>query len=152
MLIASCFIPESMVQTSASLTRQTSCSVQKTCCRGRSVRRSDDRTSQRIRFPLRSTKRCRSRAPLPSIGGCDPSTCGLLHILKPDPRAYALALEGLDLPAHEVVFIDDQPRNVAGGSAVGIRSFHLDITNPLEIIAQVRLAMSLQEKSAFGVP
>src|SRR5580704_5787351 len=65
------------------------------------------------------------------------------HILKPDPRAYALALEGLDLPANEVVFIDDQPRNVAGGSAVGIRSFHLDITNPLESIAQVRLAMSL---------
>jgi phosphoglycolate phosphatase-like HAD superfamily hydrolase len=65
------------------------------------------------------------------------------HILKPDPRAYALALEGLDLPANEVVFIDDQPRNVAGGSAVGIRSFHMDITNPLESIARVRLAMSL---------
>ena len=65
------------------------------------------------------------------------------HILKPDPGAYALALEDLDLPANEVVFIDDQPRNVAGGSAVGIRSFHLDITNPLESIAQVRLAIGL---------
>ena len=65
------------------------------------------------------------------------------RILKPDPGAYALALQALGLPAHEVVFVDDQPRNVAGGSAVGIRSFHLDITNPLESIAQVRLAMSL---------
>jgi putative hydrolase of the HAD superfamily len=65
------------------------------------------------------------------------------HILKPDPRAYALALQALDLSAEEVVFIDDQPRNVAGGSAVGIRSFHLDMTNPLKSIAQVRSAMSL---------
>jgi putative hydrolase of the HAD superfamily len=65
------------------------------------------------------------------------------HILKPDPGAYALALEALGLPADKVVFVDDQPRNVAGGSAVGIRSFHLDITNPLESIAQVRLAMGL---------
>jgi putative hydrolase of the HAD superfamily len=64
-------------------------------------------------------------------------------ILKPDPGAYALALEALGLPADEVVFVDDQPRNVAGGSAVGIRSFHLDITNPRESIAQVRLAMGL---------
>jgi putative hydrolase of the HAD superfamily len=65
------------------------------------------------------------------------------HILKPDPGAYALALEALGLPADEVVFVDDQPRNVAGGRAVGIRSFHLDITNPLESIARVRLAMGL---------
>jgi len=65
------------------------------------------------------------------------------HILKPDPRAYALALEALDLAASEVIFIDDQPRNVAGGSAVGIRSFHLDMTYPLESVTQVRLAMNL---------
>jgi putative hydrolase of the HAD superfamily len=65
------------------------------------------------------------------------------HILKPDPRAYTLALEALDLAASEVVFVDDQPRNVAGGSAVGIRSFHFDMTNPLESVAQVRLAMNL---------
>ena len=65
------------------------------------------------------------------------------HILKPDPRAYALALEALGVPADGAVFVDDQPRNVAGATAVGIRSFHLDITNPLESIAQVRLAMGL---------
>jgi len=65
------------------------------------------------------------------------------HILKPDPGAYALALQALGLSADEVVFVDDQPRNVAGGSAVGIRSFHLNITNPLESVAQVRLAIGL---------
>jgi putative hydrolase of the HAD superfamily len=63
------------------------------------------------------------------------------HILKPDPGAYALALEALGLPADKVVFVDDQPRNVAGGSAMGIYCFHLDITNPRESIAQVRLAL-----------
>jgi putative hydrolase of the HAD superfamily len=65
------------------------------------------------------------------------------HILKPDPRAYALALAALDLPADQVVFIDDQPLNVEGGSAVGIRSFHLDLVNPLDCIARVRSAMDL---------
>ena len=65
------------------------------------------------------------------------------NILKPDPRAFALALEVLDLRADQTVFIDDQPRNVAGGSAAGIRSFHLDVTNPLECIAQARQALGL---------
>jgi putative hydrolase of the HAD superfamily len=65
------------------------------------------------------------------------------HILKPDPGAYALALEALGLSADKVIFVDDQPRNVAGGSAVGIRSLHFDITNPLQSIAQVRLAAGL---------
>jgi len=50
-------------------------------------------------------------------------------ILKPDPRAYEIALRSLDLAADEVLFIDDQPRNVAGGTAAGIRSIHFDITD-----------------------
>ena len=65
------------------------------------------------------------------------------HILKPDPRAYALALDALSLDAGEVVFIDDQPRNVAGGSAAGIRSLHLDLTNPRACVVQARLVLGL---------
>jgi putative hydrolase of the HAD superfamily len=65
------------------------------------------------------------------------------HILKPDPAAYALVLEALGLSAGEVIFVDDQPRNVAGGSAVGIRSFQLDITAPLRSVAEVRQAIGL---------
>jgi putative hydrolase of the HAD superfamily len=65
------------------------------------------------------------------------------HILKPDPRAYALALEALGLDADEVVFIDDQPRNVAGGTAVGMRSFHLDPTDPLACVVDTRRALNL---------
>jgi putative hydrolase of the HAD superfamily len=65
------------------------------------------------------------------------------HILKPDPRAYELALKVLNLVANEVVFIDDQRRHVAGGEAVGIRSLHLDITNYRACIAEARAVLGL---------
>jgi putative hydrolase of the HAD superfamily len=64
-------------------------------------------------------------------------------ILKPDPRAYGLALEALALPADEVVFIDDQQRNVAGGEAAGITSLHLDITQYQKCIAQARALLKV---------
>ena len=64
-------------------------------------------------------------------------------ILKPDPRAYALALKSLDLAADEVVFIDDQRINVAGGEAVGITSLHLDITRHQACIAQARALLKV---------
>ena len=64
-------------------------------------------------------------------------------ILKPDPRAYLLALKALDLAADEVLFIDDQHRNVTGGEAAGIRSLHLDITNHRACIAEARTLLRL---------
>jgi putative hydrolase of the HAD superfamily len=64
-------------------------------------------------------------------------------ILKPDPRAYDLALKALKLDAEHVIFIDDQARNVAGGNAVGIRSLHLDITNHNACVAEARRAFGL---------
>lgn len=42
-------------------------------------------------------------------------------ILKPDPRAYAQACDALQLPAHQVLFIDDQFRNIAGGVKAGLQ-------------------------------
>lgn len=65
------------------------------------------------------------------------------HILKPDPRAYELALRALGLAADEVVFIDDQWRNVAGGETAGIRSIHLDVTRHRDAIAQARALLGL---------
>ncbi len=56
--------------------------------------------------------------------------------LKPDPRAYALALEALGLEAHEAVFVDDQPRNAEGAEAVGLRTVRFDVTRPGESFAQ----------------
>jgi putative hydrolase of the HAD superfamily len=64
-------------------------------------------------------------------------------VLKPDPRAYELALTALDLAADQVIFIDDQPRNVSGGEAAGIRSLHLDITNYHVCIAEARALLRL---------
>jgi putative hydrolase of the HAD superfamily len=34
------------------------------------------------------------------------------HILKPDPRAYAQGVEAFGLPPSEIMFVDDQDRNV----------------------------------------
>jgi putative hydrolase of the HAD superfamily len=65
------------------------------------------------------------------------------HILKPDRRAYELALQALDLAADEVVFIDDQWRNVEGGEKVGIRSIHLDITRYGASLAEARALLGL---------
>lgn len=65
------------------------------------------------------------------------------RVLKPDPEAYALALAALELPAEAVVFVDDQPGNVAGAAACGIAAVHLDPTRPAEGFAAVREALGL---------
>jgi putative hydrolase of the HAD superfamily len=52
------------------------------------------------------------------------------HILKPDPRAYALCLQELGLPAGACVFVDDQARNVAGARRAGMQTVHFDVMQP----------------------
>ena len=51
-------------------------------------------------------------------------------ILKPDPRAYALGCEGLGLAPQDVVFVDDQPRNVEGARKAGLIAVHFDVRRP----------------------
>ena len=51
-------------------------------------------------------------------------------ILKPEPRAYQLALESLGVPADSVVCVDDQQKNVDGAIACGISAVRLDVTDP----------------------
>lgn len=51
-------------------------------------------------------------------------------ILKPDPRAYELCLEQLNLPASACVFVDDQSRNVDGALSVGMRAVQFDVLYP----------------------
>jgi putative hydrolase of the HAD superfamily len=53
-------------------------------------------------------------------------------ILKPDPRAYALCLERLGLPAQACVFVDDQRSNVEGAIEAGMRAVQFDIARPAE--------------------
>jgi putative hydrolase of the HAD superfamily len=70
-------------------------------------------------------------------------------IMKPDPAAYALALEALGLPAGRVLFVDDQPRNVAGAEAVGIPAIRFD---PADVPGSFTLVRRRLGFDTAGVP
>jgi putative hydrolase of the HAD superfamily len=44
-------------------------------------------------------------------------------LLKPDPAIYELALNQLGISSEQALFVDDLAENVAGGTAVGLRSY-----------------------------
>jgi putative hydrolase of the HAD superfamily len=67
-------------------------------------------------------------------------------ILKPDPRAYAECLDQLQLPAEACVFVDDQPRNVAGAEAIGLHAIRFDVTDPGASYAAARAALTSIER------
>jgi putative hydrolase of the HAD superfamily len=64
-------------------------------------------------------------------------------VLKPDRRAYDLALAALDLPAADVVFLDDQPVNVRGAVAVGLQVVPVDVTMPASAVSRARELLEL---------
>lgn len=49
--------------------------------------------------------------------------------LKPHPRAFELAAATLGLPPGEILFVDDQPVNLAGAAEVGKPHIHFDVTD-----------------------
>jgi putative hydrolase of the HAD superfamily len=51
-------------------------------------------------------------------------------ILKPDPRIYQLAADRLGVRCQDVVFLDDQPVNLAGAARVGMTAVPVDVTDP----------------------
>lgn len=65
-------------------------------------------------------------------------------ILKPDPRAYAMVTEGLQIAPADCVFVDDQARNIAGARACGWQTVLFDVTAPAtsyaEALAKLELA------------
>lgn len=63
------------------------------------------------------------------------------EFLKPDPRAFAYALSELALPADEVLFVDDQPFNLRGAEAVGMRTEWFDVTDVDGSISRIKKAM-----------
>lgn len=66
------------------------------------------------------------------------------HILKPDPRAYAFALEALGTSAQRVLFVDDQLRNVEGARRLGIEAVHFDVAAADACFASVRRQLGLE--------
>lgn len=65
-------------------------------------------------------------------------------ILKPDPRAYQIALEQLNVLPNEVLFVDDQLRNIFGAIKCGLKTLHFDITEPDACFDYVRSVMGLE--------
>lgn len=65
------------------------------------------------------------------------------NILKPDPRAYALAIEAMGLPADRILFVDDQFRNVAGGVKAGLQTMYFDLRDIDGHIAAIAARLQL---------
>jgi putative hydrolase of the HAD superfamily len=63
-------------------------------------------------------------------------------ILKPDPRAYVLALDAMRLSKSECLFIDDQKRNIDGALAVGLACVHFDVMNPSASCLEIQQFMA----------
>jgi putative hydrolase of the HAD superfamily len=68
-----------------------------------------------------------------------------LGIRKPDPQPYLVAIEQMNLPAQDIVFIDDNPTYVRGGEAVGLQSLLLDVRNPGEVFADAARRLGLTD-------
>lgn len=64
-------------------------------------------------------------------------------VLKPDPSAYRLGIEAMGLPADSIVYVDDQPVNVAGGRAAGLHTIAFDVTDPVSSVQEIRNALDL---------
>ncbi len=64
-------------------------------------------------------------------------------VLKPDPRAYRMALEALQARSERTLFVDDQLRNIRGAEAVGLSTVHFDVRRPAETIAEIRARLGL---------
>lgn len=68
-------------------------------------------------------------------------------LLKPDPRAYALCLRELGLPAPACVFVDDQPRNVEGARRVGLQVVQFDVARPAQSYREALALLGLEGDS-----
>lgn len=64
-------------------------------------------------------------------------------ILKPDPRAYALGVDALGLRPGEILFVDDQPGNVAGAERAGLRAQWFDIRDVAGSIRAIERHLAL---------
>ena len=67
-------------------------------------------------------------------------------ILKPDPRAYAEAVSGLGVKPGEVLFVDDQFRNIVGADKAGLQTQFFDLRDVEGNLAAIaaRLQLTLQ--------
>jgi putative hydrolase of the HAD superfamily len=67
------------------------------------------------------------------------------HVLKPDPRAYALGCEALGLSPEEIVFVDDQLRNVDGARRAQLDAIQFDVTRPGPSFAEAERRLGMDD-------
>ncbi|MGH3940941.1 MAG: HAD-IA family hydrolase [Pseudonocardiaceae bacterium] len=65
------------------------------------------------------------------------------EVRKPDPQAYAIALDALGLAPGQVLFVDDHPRYVTGAEVAGLPALHFDITDAAGSIRRIRDRLGL---------
>jgi putative hydrolase of the HAD superfamily len=65
-------------------------------------------------------------------------------VAKPDPRAYEQAASAMGLDPAGIVFVDDDPANVAGADAAGMAGVHFDVTDPAGSFTRVRHQLRLR--------
>ncbi|HKQ00743.1 MAG TPA: HAD-IA family hydrolase [Actinomycetes bacterium] len=63
---------------------------------------------------------------------------------KPDPRAYEQAAAAMGLDPAGIVFVDDDPANVAGAVAAGMAGVQFDVTDPAGSFTRVRHQLRLR--------
>lgn len=68
-------------------------------------------------------------------------------ILKPDPRAYQLAIDALRLAPESILFVDDQFRNIAGAVNVGLQTQYFDLRDVPGNIAAVAARLGLAPRT-----
>ena len=64
-------------------------------------------------------------------------------VMKPEPRIYHLALQGLCVEPQEAVFIDDFERNVQGAQNVGLPAIHF--RSPQQALQELSAILQLPE-------
>lgn len=67
---------------------------------------------------------------------------------KPDARIFQVALDRLGLPPHDVLLVDDSPRNVATARALGMQGVALARADPA-VSGDLPVATSLTEVDAL---
>jgi len=69
------------------------------------------------------------------------------EILKPDPRAYAMAVQGMGVAAERILFVDDQFRNIAGAHRAGLQTQFFDLRDVAGSIAAIaaRLRIPMED-------
>ncbi|MCC3313775.1 HAD-IA family hydrolase [Nocardia africana] len=67
-------------------------------------------------------------------------------VFKPDPAAYRLTLEALEVTADQALFVDDHAPNVEGARAMGMRAMLFDVTRPAQSYREIGWSLGLDPR------